>query len=410
MKNKRLVITAMLLLFAVTLPVVAQPPRPGSAELPIARIVLFSSGVGYFQREGQVDGSARIDLHFHTHDINDLLKSLVLQDSGGGQISTVHYDNRDPLEKTLKSFAIDLTSNPSLGDLLGQVRGERVEVISNGEQGREGQPTTWTGVIVGVQKQKKSVGKDQVVETEQLNLLTRDGLQGVTLGQVQRIRLLKPELEQEFRKALEVLATAHDQQKKTVSLNFLGNGKRAVKVGYVTESPIWKTSYRLSLAKENKAFLQGWAIVENTTDEDWNQVSLGLISGRPISFQMDLYEPLYVPRPMVEPELFASLRPQTYSGSMDEKQMRELKDRTSLLQGGGGGGFGVGGVGGGGLAGFGGGAGIGGGGLAAPAEEGADFARRARLGSGAARGDRTARWKRSSTSAKVSPVQRWRPS
>ena len=77
MKNKRLVITAMLLLLAVTLPVVAQPPRPGSAELPIARIVLFSSGVGYFQREGQVDGSARIDLHFHTHDINDLLKSLV---------------------------------------------------------------------------------------------------------------------------------------------------------------------------------------------------------------------------------------------------------------------------------------------------------------------------------------------
>src|SRR5207245_8394208 len=66
----------------------------------------------------------------------------------------------------------------------------------------------------------------------------------------------------------------------------------------------------------------GWAIVENATDEDWNQVSLGLISGRPISFQMDLYEPLYVPRPMVEPELFASLRPQTYSGNMDEKQLR----------------------------------------------------------------------------------------
>jgi hypothetical protein len=322
MKNKRLGISAALLLLAAALPVLAQPPRPGSAELPIGRIVLFSSGVGYFQREGQVDGSARIDLQFHTHDINDLLKSLVLQDSGGGHINTVNYDNRDPVEKTLKSFAIDLTSNPSLGDLLGQVRGERVEVISYGEQGKEGQPTTLTGVIVGVQKQKKPVGKDQVVETEQLNLLTNDGLQSVTLGQVQRIRFLKSELEQEFRKALEVLATAHDKQKKTVSLNFLGNGKRAVKVGYVIESPIWKTSYRLSLqkeGKENKAFLQGWAIVENTTDEDWNQVSLGLISGRPISFQMDLYEPLYVPRPMVEPELFASLRPQSYSGNLDEK-------------------------------------------------------------------------------------------
>src|SRR5207237_7677574 len=117
--------------------------------------------------------------------------------------------------------------------------------------------------------QKKPIGKDQVVDTEQLNLLTSEGLQGVGLGQVQRIRFLKPELEQEFRKALEVLATGHDKQKKTVSLNFLGNGKRAVKVGYVTQSPIWKTSYRVSLDREGKArqaFLQTWAILENTTN------------------------------------------------------------------------------------------------------------------------------------------------
>jgi hypothetical protein len=333
MINRRWVLAASLLLLAAVLPALGQAPRPGSAELPITRVVLFSSGVGYYQREGQVDGSARIDLQFHTHDINDLLKSLVLQDTGGGQISAVSYDSRDPVDKTLKSFAIDLTSNPSLGQLLGQVRGERVELVSYGEQGKEGQPTTVTGVIVGVQKQKKPVGKEQVVESEQLNLLTAEGIQGVALGQVQRVRFLKPELEQEFRKALEVLATAHDKQKKTVSLNFLGNNKRAVRVGYVTESPIWKTSYRLSLekeGKESKAFLQGWAIVENTTDDDWNQVSLGLISGRPISFQMDLYEPLYVPRPMVEPELFASLRPQTYGGDLAARETRSAGRRKSV--------------------------------------------------------------------------------
>jgi hypothetical protein len=317
MKNEAIVV--VLAVLAAGLPVLAQQPRPGSTDLPITRVVLFSSGVGYFQREGQVDGSTRVDLQFHTQSINDLLKSLVLQDTGGGQISAVSYDSRDPVEKTLKSFAIDLTSNPSLGQLLGQVRGEQVELISFGEQGKKGQPTALTGVIVGMQKQKEPVGKDQVIETEQLNLLTNEGLQSVALGQVQRVRFLKPELEREFRKALEVLATAHDKQKKTVSLSFQGKAKRSVRVGYVTESPIWKTSYRLSLekeAKESKAFLQGWAIVENTTDEDWNQVSLGLISGRPISFQMDLYDPLYVPRPIVEPELFASLRPQTYAGNM----------------------------------------------------------------------------------------------
>src|SRR5438128_2708609 len=193
MHNKRLSVAVALLMLAAAVPILAQPARPGSAELPIVRIVLFSSGVGYFQREGQVDGTARVDLQFHTNDINDLLKSLVLQDTGGGQISTVNYDNRDPIDKTLKSFAIDLTSNPSLADLLGQVRGERVDLISYGEPGREGQPATLAGVIVGVEKKKKPAGKDQIVQAEQLNLLTSDGLQGVALDKVQRVHFAKPE-------------------------------------------------------------------------------------------------------------------------------------------------------------------------------------------------------------------------
>jgi hypothetical protein len=268
------------------------------------------------------------------NDINDLLKSLILEDQGGGQISTIIYDNRNPLEMTLKSFALDLTRNPSLGDLLNQARGEKVEIVTTADlKGAVGQSETITGQIIGVEKQRQPHGKDQIVDVAQLNLLTAEGLRGVPLGQVQRVRFLKAALDQEFRKALEVLATGHDKQKKTVSLNFAGEGKRGVRVGYVTESPIWKTSYRLSLDKE-KVFLQGWAIVENTTDEDWNNVRLGLVSGRPISFQMDLYQPLFVNRPMVEPELFASLRPQTYGGDMtasretlQEEFRKRLKDQ-----------------------------------------------------------------------------------
>src|SRR5215831_8268301 len=141
MKNAHPLIASLSLL-AATIPAAAQPQqRP--ADLPISRIVLFSSGVGYFQRDGEVDGNARIDLQFHTQNINDLLKSLVLQDTAGGRISTVNYDNRDPIDKTLKSFAIDLTSNPTMGQLLGQVRGERVELnFSDGS-------ATVKGVIIG---------------------------------------------------------------------------------------------------------------------------------------------------------------------------------------------------------------------------------------------------------------------
>ena len=103
-------------------------------------------------------------------------------------------------------------------------------------------------------------------------------------------------------------------------MNFLGQGKRDVRVGYIQESPIWKTSYRLVLKDDEKPFLQGWAIVENTTEEDWNDVNLTLVSGRPISFVMDLYQPLYVQRPVVQPELYASLRPQTYDQDLAAKE------------------------------------------------------------------------------------------
>src|SRR5207248_1959272 len=109
-------------------------------------------------------------------------------------------------------------------------------------------------------------------------------------------------------------------QRKAVSITFAGEGEREVRVGYVTEAPMWKTSYRLVLGKDGKPQLQGWAIVENPSDEDWKQVGIALVSGRPISFRMDLYQPLYVPRPLVEPELFASLRPPTYEGDMAAKK------------------------------------------------------------------------------------------
>jgi hypothetical protein len=295
----------------------APAPEPAAAKsgtLPVSRVILYSSGVGYFQRAGKVSGSARVDLSFPVQDINDLLKSLVLQDLGGGQVSAVSYDSHDPVEKTLQSFAINLNANPSLANILNQARGEKVEVVL--QQGTATQPGTLTGSVVGVETQHQKVARDAVADVEVLNLWCAEGMRGVKLADVQRLRFLSPVLEGEVRKALETLALGHDAQKKTVSLSFTGQGEREVHVSYVVESPVWKTSYRLVLGKQGKPYLQGWAIVENPSDEDWSEVGMALISGRPVSFRMNLYDPLYAPRPLVEPELFASLRPQTYEGGM----------------------------------------------------------------------------------------------
>ena len=291
------------------------------APLPVAQAVLFSSGVGYFQREGVVDGTARVDLTFPMRDVNDLLKSMIVRDLDGGHVGAVSYDSNAPVEKTLNSFAINLTGNPSLAAILNQARGEKVEAVM--------QPTgTYTGTVVGVEKQHLPAGKDAFVDVDLLNLSCSDGLRSLKMSDVQRVRFLNPVMDSELRKALETLATSHDTQKKAVSINFVGEGKRKVRVGYVVENPIWKTSYRLVLSpeKDAKPYLQGWAVVENVSDEDWKDVRVALVSGRPISFQMDLYQPLFVPRPTVEPELFASLRPQVYNG--DLQNMRDYEGLT----------------------------------------------------------------------------------
>ena len=293
-----------------------------SVQLPIGRVVLFSSGVGYFQREGSVEGNARVDLSFPITDVNDLLKSMVLRDFDKGHISTVSYDSNAPVERTLKSFAINLTGNPSFGAILNQARGEKVEVVL--QQANATQPGTLTGTVVGIEKQHVAQSPGTAVpglEVELLNLWCADGMRSLKMNEVQRVRFLNPIMDSEFRRALETLALSHDTQKKAVAINFEGTGKRRVSVGYVVENPIWKTSYRLVLSHKEQPFLQSWAVVENPTDEDWTNVRMALVSGRPISFQMDLYDPLYVPRPLVEPELFASLRPPTYSGSLGDQAL-----------------------------------------------------------------------------------------
>lgn len=283
-----------------------------AAALPLKKVVLYNAGVGFFERRADIDGNAKIDLKFNASDINDLLKSMVLQDLGGGKISAVNYASMDPITKTLKTFAIDLTTNPTLAKLLDQVRGEKVEIES---------PNKITGTILGVETREEKVGdKDKVVTTEYLNLLTDAGLRSFALPTVSRIKLLNEKLDAELRQALTVLALGHATDKKSVSLNFQGQGKRPVRVGYIQQAPIWRTTYRLVLKDKEAPFLQGWALVENPTEEDWQDVALTLVSGRPISFVMNLYQPLYVPRPVVETELFASLRPQTYGQDMAGKE------------------------------------------------------------------------------------------
>src|SRR5947207_4813067 len=176
--------------------------------LPMTRVVLFNSGVGYFSRSGEVEGDARVDLAFQDPDVNDLLKSMVLEDFGGGCVAAVSYDSREPIDRTLSSFAINLNGNPSFASILQQARGERVEVTVVPTAAN--QPGKLTGTIVGVETQTIPAGPNATVDVEVLNLWCAEGLRSVRLSDVQQLRFSNPVIEAEFRRALEVVSLSHD--------------------------------------------------------------------------------------------------------------------------------------------------------------------------------------------------------
>ncbi len=278
--------------------------------LPITRVVLFRSGVGYIERFGQVNGEASLTLSLRETQMNDLLKSLVLVDFDGGQILPAQYTPRDPLTRTLSAFAINLGDNPSMAMLMMRLRGAPVAV----QVGKE----TLEGTVLSVET-RKVPANESVVDQQFVNLWTREGLRSVALSEISRLRVRDERLQNELENALSALGTGLDNTRKTVELRLRGQGSRRVLVGYLTEMPLWKMTYRLVIGA-GEPLLQGWAIVENTTDEDWRDVRVELASGRPVSFIQNLYEPLYLQRPRVDAKPEETPVPGAPEAAMEKEQ------------------------------------------------------------------------------------------
>jgi hypothetical protein len=314
----------------------AAAPQHSPEQLPIQRITLYRSGVGSFERRGMIDGNATIQLRFKTDQVNDILKSMVVLDlsKGQGRIDGISYGSKEPLNRRLGSFAVDISGNPTVAGLLAALRGSEVTVtLSEGPV---------TGIILGTETKLEPTGKDNPpIAVDYLNLVTANGIRSVKLALANAIELKDKELNSELGKALAAVSEYRADRTKTVDVNLQGQGARDIIIAYVQESPVWKTSYRLVLPdspkkgekpKSNAAdrfTIQGWAIVENTTDDDWKNVTLSLVSGRPVSFRMDLYEPLYVFRPEIPVPTVPGVMPRQYAGGVDVPS----QDKSRVVEG-----------------------------------------------------------------------------
>ncbi|MDM7921362.1 MAG: hypothetical protein QUS14_03600 [Pyrinomonadaceae bacterium] len=297
----------------------AAPKAPASvnSHLPIRRVILYSNGVAYIERRGIVSGNAQIDLSFKQSQVDDVLKSMVVLDLGQGRIGAVSYNSSQPASARTAEipFSIDATSQEStsgpggLAGVLSQLQGAVVAVTSS--------KGTATGSILTVEK-RNPVKKEKedaatlpfshtlVISSETGEIMSFD------LADVRSVRLLEDGTRRDITEFANATASTRRRDAKTISVTSTGTGQREMVVSYTVAAPIWKTTYRVVLGDDGKPFFQGWAIIDNVSEENWENVQLSLVSGSPVSFIQNLQKPLYRYRPVIPIPEDLNLRPQIY--------------------------------------------------------------------------------------------------
>ncbi len=312
------------------------PAVVSAADLPIREVVLYKHGVAFFERSGTLDRGETARLDFKAEDMNDVLKSLILTDRKGGKVGGVRYDASEPLEERLKDFPFELGSNFPLAAFLDQLKGSRIELTLAAE--------TAAGVIVGA-RMMKSTEKDRAAERETVTLLTDAAeLRTLDLAAASAVKLSDPKLQALLKDYLAALSQARSKDRRSVYIDAPGAGARELVARYLTPAPVWKSSYRLLFAPQGEPTLEGWAIVDNMSGDDWNSVRLSVVSGRPISFVTQLYEPKYVERPEAELADNRAAAPRVFAGAMEAAKpppapapvarLRALKKKAGPGQGG----------------------------------------------------------------------------
>jgi hypothetical protein len=284
----------------------------GSAgRLPVKRVVLYKNGVGYFEHSARVHGNQDLAIDFTTGQLNDVLKSLTAVDLGDGRISGVRYNSIAPLDERLKALRLPFGEQLTRVDFLAALRGARVEVHSGSDN--------TIGRLLSVEKEKRFNEKGDSYEVTEFSIITDTGdMRNFDLGPNTSVRLAERDLNDEVGKYLNLISSSRARDLRRMTISATGNGDREIFVSYISEVPVWKSTYRIILPEKpnDKPLLQGWAIVDNTVGEDWRDVQLSLIAGAPQSFIQDISRPLYTRRPVVPLPQAAMLTPQTQEASM----------------------------------------------------------------------------------------------
>jgi hypothetical protein len=291
---------------------IAQPATNVAAEsqerLPVKRVVLYKNGVGYFEHSARVRGAQELNIDFTTGQLNDVLNSLTVVDLGGGRIGSVRFNSIAPLSERLKALRLPLSEGASRDDFLNALRGARVEVHSGGASG--------AGRVLSVETRKILNPKgEELREVSELSLVTdASELRSFEVGPATSVRIADRDLSDDVGRYLNLIGSAKAMDLRRMTISAMGEGEREVFVSYISEVPVWKSTYRILFPTrpDEQPLIQGWAVVDNTIGEDWKDVGLSLVAGAPQSFIQQISQPYYVRRPVVALPEAMTLTPQTH--------------------------------------------------------------------------------------------------
>jgi hypothetical protein len=283
---------------------------PG-ARLPVKRVVLYKNGIGYFEHTARVRGSQDLNIDFTTGQLNDVLKSLTVVDLGEGRIASVRYNSIAPLDERLRTLRLPFGEAVTRAEFLQALRGTRIDV-RNGT-------TSATGRLLSVERERKQNGTGDYQDVTTFAVVTDSGeMRNFELGPGISVRIAERDLTEEVGRYMNLVGSARARDLRRMTISATGSGDREVFVSYISEVPVWKSTYRIILPAKagDKTLLQGWAIVDNTVGEDWKDVELSLVAGAPQSFIQDVSQPYYARRPVMAPPAALMISPQTHEATL----------------------------------------------------------------------------------------------
>jgi hypothetical protein len=285
-----------------------------AAEPQLLRVTLSSGGVGQFEYAADTEGRATLPLDVPLDQVDDLLKSLRVDDPAG--VASVRLPGREPLAESFRTLPFGPEALGSPEALLRTLVGESVRIPGPGI----------AGVILSVNDFETALpNQGGTLTRHRLTIATQTGIESVVLEEVQGVEFASAGLRDQIATALAAIAARRVQDRRTLQLTLAEGGRRTVRFGYVVPVPVWKASYRFTIPGEGAnepTRLQAYAVVENLSGRDWNDVEVVLTSGQPVLYHQALYEAVYASRPEAPVELGGQLTPQVDQGAVSQRASR----------------------------------------------------------------------------------------